>query len=399
MEEEAEARTVDSTADTAKLGVAAPDATTPLAASCDHPDPDGECDDSIPLHTFEGDGDPADEYKGFQFSTNKAGVWNSARFDKNWKWLSKHGPTAPTAKGATALLPSIGVWTDTYEVKHSVDARLTMTDYTEYAALNGNSNGGLNLFLRGSVPDNGWQHFDLRVDFLYSGTDELVPTEFKGLTGMQDIDYGWSQEYVEFLDGVDGFWARRDAHLRRWGLNGFTGTDEHGEQESNTTPHDLQHTITVAFSGPTIELRYSKYRGERGAAFDVPILKAAQVYNVEGRAVDQNGEKIKSPWVLAGMGTLRTGAAYDATGMAPVIPGYRLVGLADASDPVKGTIQDANRKITWKYAKLAAALPATGASAQPTSQATRAVLGSGLLLAGASMLLAVRRRTTGRRAG
>lgn len=365
---------------------------------CDHPDYWGKCDDSTPLHTFERDGDPSDEYKGFQFVTNKAGVWSSARFDKNWKWKPgyTYGPNYPTARDATVVLPSIGVWTDSHGGRHSVDARLTMTDYTEYASVNANSKGGLNLLLTNSP---GWQHLDLRVDFLYAGTNELAPAEFKGLTGIQDIDYGWSQEYVEFLSGVDGFWARRDAHLRRWGLNGFTGTDEHGEQESNTTPHDLQHTVTVAFSGPTIELRYSKYRAARGVAFDVPVLKAAQVYNVEGSAVDQNGEEIKSSWVLEGMDRLRTGAAYDATGMAPSIPGYRFVGLAASSDPVKGTIQNASRKITWMYAKLATALPATGASDQPASQTACVVLGSGMLLSGAAMLLAVRRRTAGRRAG
>lgn len=119
------------------------------------------------------------------------------------------------------------------------------------------------------------------------------------------------------------------------------------------------------------------------------MLKAAQVYNVEGSAVDQNGKEIKSSWVLEGMDRLRTGAAYDATGMAPSIPGYRFVGLAASSDPVKGTIQNASRKITWMYAKLAAALPATGASAH--SPALRWV-GFGLLLAGAAAFLAGRWR-------
>ena len=45
--------------------------------------------------------------------------------------------------------------------------------------------------------------------------------------------------------------------------------------------------------------------------------------------------------------------------------------------------------------KVQGVLPGTGASAHPTSQTIYAVLGSGLLLAGALTFLAGRRRATG----
>lgn len=382
---EAEARTVDDSTDTAER-----DVTQGSTRMCDHPDYWGKCDDSTPLRTFEVDGDPPEEYKRFQFVTNRNGVWQSAVFDQNWKRSSSSA--TPTARGATVLLPSIGVWTDAYGGRHSVDARLTVTGYAGSQLLN-YLNG---LWLR--VTDRG--HLDLRVDFLYSGTEELLPAAFKGLTGIHDLDYvsSYDQEGVEFISEVDGFWWRRDAHLKRWGINGFMGTDDHPEQGSNTLPHDLQHMITVAFSGPTIEMRYGG-GSYRGMVFDVPMLKAAQTYNVTGRAVDQNGKEIKASWTLAGLDRLYTGASYDATNMAPAIPGYRLVGLADRSAPLKGTISDASRQVTWMYASLAQALPQTGARTQPTSPLVYASLGVGLLLTGVTALLAGRRRAAGRRVG
>lgn len=387
MEEEARAGAVDDSAHTGRDGAQG------STRTCDHPDFWGECDDSIPLHTFEGDGDPPEEYKGFQFVTNKVGVWQQAVFDQNWRRSSRSA--APTAKGATVLLPSIGVWTDAYGGRHSVDARLTVTDYDSVQLIDF-KDGRLDL----QIQRRGLGFLDLRVDFLYSGTEELLPAAFKGLTGMQDLDYvsDHDTEGVEFLSGVDGFWQRRDAHLKRWGSNGFMGTDDHREQNSNTLPHDLRHTITVVFSGPTMEMRYSG-SSYRGAAFDVPMLKAAQTYNVTGRAVDQNGKEIKAAWVLAGMDRLYTGASWDATNMAPAIPGYRLVGLSDDSDPLKGTIRGASRQVTWMYAGLALVLPQTGARTRPTSPLVYASLGVGLLLAGVTTLLAGRRRDAGRLAG
>lgn len=385
MEEEAEAGSVDDSSDAAER-----DGAQVSTRTCDHPDWWGKCDDSTPLHTFEWDGDPPEEYKRFQFTTNRGGVWQSAVFDQNWKRSSNNA--TPTAKGATVLLPSIGVWTDAYGGRHSVDGRLTVTGYAS-AHLTNYLNG---LWLHLTSSRRG--HLDLRVDFLYSGTEELLPAAFKGLTGIQDLDYvsDYDTEGVEFLSGVDGFWQRRDAHLKRWGFNGFMGTDDHPEQNSNTLPHDLQHTVTVAFSGPTMEMRYSGLH-YRGAAFDVPMLKAAQTYNVTGRAVDQNGKEIKASWVLAGLDRLYTGASWDATNMAPAIPGYRLVGLADGSAPLKGTISDASRQVTWLYASLSQALPQTGAGTQPTSPLVYASLGVGLLLTGVTTLLAGRRRAAGRR--
>lgn len=385
MEEEAGTGAVDGSAATSER-----DGAQGSTRTCDHPDFWDKCDDSTPLHTFEGDGDPPEEYKRFQFVTNRVGTWQSAVFDQNWRRSSRRA--APTAKGATVLLPSIGVWTDAYGVRHSVDARLTVTGYTG-AQLTDFKDGRLYLAIQGR--ELGF--LDLRIDFLYHGTGELLPAEFKGLSGMQDLDYvnSYDQEGVEFFNGVDGFWLRRDAHLKRWGLNGFVATDDHGEQESNTLPHDLQHLITVAFSGPTIEMRYSGYNN-RGAAFDAPRLKAAQTYNVTGRAVDQNGKEIKAAWVLAGMDRLYTGASYDATNMAPAIPGYRLVGLSADSDSLKGAIRDASRQVTWMYASLALALPQTGARTGPQAHSS---LGVGLLLAGVTTLLAGRRRDAGRLAG
>ena len=389
MEEEAEARTVDDSTGTAER-----DGAQGSTRMCDHPDYWGKCDDSTPLHTFEGDGDPPEEYKRFQFVTNRDGVWQSAVFDQNWKRSSNSA--TPTARDATVLLPSIGVWTDAYGGQHSVDARLTVTGYAGSQLFNGGSQLFNGLWLKISTTKRGY--LDLRVDFLYSGTEELLPAEFKGLTGIHDLDYvnNNDQEGVEFISGVDGFWWRRAAHLKRWGINGFMGTDDHPEQGSNTMPHDLQHMITVAFSGPTIEMRYSG-SSYRGATFDVPMLKAAQTYNVTGRAVDQNGKEIKASWVLAGLDRLYTGASWDATKMSPAIPGYRLVGLADGSAPLKGTISDASRQVTWMYASLAQALPQTGASTQPTSPLVYASLGVGLLLTGLTSLLAVRKRAAGRR--
>lgn len=331
----------------------ATDACTPYSRS------EGVCPTgALPSHYLD-DEDIPDAYKGFTLSTEKY-PWDNAVWDGNWPvwdgdWPGVAG-RVPAKDGASVRLPKVGVWTDPQGVKHDIDATLTVIDRNGGMAF---SYGGMfGLFTGDNRTDYALSYgATWKVSFTYSDTGETVPASFKGMTGFGDLDgtvnndaAGLAQnvrEGVELLDGFDAAYTVRDAHLVRYGTNGWGGAkDSNRAQTDLSSGHAQQHILDAVFSGPSITFRYTSLYKEYGTVFGAPLTQAQLVYAVTGKAVDQTGATLKTWEVVKG---LRTGGTYQAT--HPDIDGYRYDGLADGSAPESGTVTDASPTVTYRYVK------------------------------------------------
>lgn len=326
----------------------ATDACTPYSRS------EGVCPTgALPSHYLD-DEDIPDAYKGFTLSTEKY-PWDNAVWDGNWPvwdgdWPGVAG-RVPAKDGASVRLPKVGVWTDPQGVKHDIDATFTVIDRNGGMAF---SYGGMfGLFIGDNRTDYALSYgATWKVSFTYSDTGETVPASFKGMTGFGDLDgaAGLAQnvrEGVELLDGFDAAYTVRDAHLVRYGTNGWGGAkDSNRAQTDLSSGHAQQHILDAVFSGPSITFRYTSLYKEYGTVFGAPLTQAQLVYAVTGKAVDQTGATLKTWEVVKG---LRTGGTYQAT--HPDIDGYRYDGLADGSAPESGTVTDASPTVTYRYVK------------------------------------------------
>lgn len=331
----------------------ATDACTPYSRS------EGVCPTgALPSHYLD-DEDIPDAYKGFTLSTEKY-PWDNAVWDGNWSVPDGNWPgvagRVPAKDGASVRLPKVGVWTDPQGVKHDIDATFTVIDRNGGMAF---SYGGMfGLFTGDNRTDYALSYgATWKVSFTYSDTGETVPASFKGMTGFGDLDgtvnndaAGLAQnvrEGVELLDGFDAAYTVRDAHLVRYGTNGWGGAkDSNRAQTDLSSGHAQQHILDAVFSGPSITFRYTSLYKGYGTVFGAPLTQAQLVYAVTGKAVDQTGATLKTWEVVKG---LRTGGTYQAT--HPDIDGYRYDGLADGSAPESGTVTDASPTVTYRYVK------------------------------------------------
>ncbi|WP_270479676.1 InlB B-repeat-containing protein [Bifidobacterium adolescentis] len=324
----------------------ATDACTPYSRS------EGVCPTgALPSHYLD-DEDIPDAYKGFTLSTEKY-PWDNAVWDGDWTGVAAR---VPAKDGASVRLPKVGVWTDPQGVKHDIDATLTVIDRNGGMAW---SYGGMfGLFTGDNRTDYALSHgATWKVSFTYSDTGETVPASFKGMTGFGDLDgttnndaAGLAQnvrEGVELLDGFDAAYTGRDAHLVRYGTNGWGGAKDNNKAQTDlSSGHAQQHILDAVFSGPSITFRYTSLYKTYGTVFGAPLTQAQLVYAVTGKAVDQTGATLKTWEVAKG---LRTGGTYQAT--HPDIDGYRYDGLASDSAPESGTVTDASPTVTYRYVK------------------------------------------------
>ena len=324
----------------------ATDACTPYSRS------EGVCPTgALPSHYLD-DEDIPDAYKGFTLSTEKC-PWDNAVWDGNWTGVARR---VPAKDGASVRLPKVGVWTDPQGVKHDIDVTLTVIDRNGGMAFSYGSMFG--LFTGDNRTDYALSYGAAwKVSFTYSDTGEAVPASFKGMTGFGDLDgtvnndaAGLAQnvrEGVELLDGFDAAYTVRDAHLVRYGTNGWGGAKDNNKDQTDLSSGEAQrHMLDAVFSGPSITFRYTSLYKEYGTVFGAPLTQAQLVYAVTGKAVDQTGATLKTWEVAKG---LRTGGTYQAT--HPDIDGYRYDGLADGSAPESGTVTDASPTVTYRYVK------------------------------------------------
>ena len=110
---------------------------------------------------------------------------------------------------------------------------------------------------------------DVTVDFLLD--DGNTPQGLRGVTGFTDLDGGTSgyNEGVELVSGFDGAYVRSDAHLARFGTNGWAGTTD--ENAKVADEHGMKHYVGATFTGSSFRARWSVASGQARASAFQPV--------------------------------------------------------------------------------------------------------------------------------
>ena len=162
----------------------------------------------------------------------------------------------PNGNGANLILHHVGQWRDSSGTQRWLNARITV---------NGQNLGTLVYIpsTRKFVASYGkWDkhpssrpYMDVTVDFLLD--DGSTPQGLRGATGFTDIDGGTSgyNEGVELVSGFDGAYVRSDAHLARFGTNGWAGITDENKHDADA--HGMKHYVGATFTGSSFRVRWS----------------------------------------------------------------------------------------------------------------------------------------------
>lgn len=173
----------------------------------------------------------------------------------------------PNGNGANLILHHVGQWRDSSGTQRWLNARITV---------NGQNLGSLvyyesqHKFLasygKWDRHTSSRPYMDVTVDFLLDDGSTLQG--LRGVTGFTDLDGGTSgyNEGVELVSGFDGAYVRSDAHLARFGTNGWAGATD--ENENNADAHGMKHYVGATFTGSSFRVRWSVASGQaRGSGF------------------------------------------------------------------------------------------------------------------------------------
>lgn len=201
--------------------------------------------------------DQVTNVNGFTVKTNwDPGVENQAYAGKTLSIMYQ-----PNGKGANLILHHVGQWRDSSGTQRWLNARITV---------NGQNLGTLVYIpsTRKFVASYGkWDlhtssrpYMDVTVDFLLD--DGSTPQGLRGVTGFTDLDGGTSgyNEGVELVSGFDGAYVRSDAHLARFGTNGWAGTTD--ENKNDADEHGMKHYVGATFTGSSFHVRWSAASGQ-----------------------------------------------------------------------------------------------------------------------------------------
>ena len=167
----------------------------------------------------------------------------------------------PNRNGANLILHHVGQWRDSSGTQRWLNARITV---------NGQNLGSL-VYLESKhefrasygkwdLHPSSRPYMDVTVDFLLD--DGSTPQGLRGATGFTDIDGGTSgyNEGVELVSGFDGAYVRSDAHLARFGTNGWAGITD--ENKNNADAHGMKHYVGATFTGSSFRVRWSVASGQ-----------------------------------------------------------------------------------------------------------------------------------------
>lgn len=167
----------------------------------------------------------------------------------------------PNGNGANLILHHVGQWRDSSGTQRWLNARITV---------NGQNLGTLVYIpsTRKFVASYGkWDkhpssrpYMDVTVDFLLD--DGSTPQGLRGATGFTDLDGGTSgyNEGVELVSGFDGAYVRSDAHLARFGTNGWAGITDENKHDADA--HGMKHYVGATFTGSSFRVRWSVASGQ-----------------------------------------------------------------------------------------------------------------------------------------
>lgn len=193
--------------------------------------------------------------------------WDPTKEDQAYADKNLATMYQPNKNGASLILHHVGQWCDSSGTQRWLNAKITV---------NGQNLGSLvyyesqHKFLasygKWDRHPSSRPYMDVTVDFLLD--DGSTPQGLRGVTGFTDLDGGTSgyNEGVELVSGFDGAYVRSDAHLARFGTNGWAGATD--ENENNADAHGMKHYVGATFTGSSFRVRWSVASGQaRGSGF------------------------------------------------------------------------------------------------------------------------------------
>lgn len=229
--------------------------------------------------------DQITDVNGFTVKTN----WNPTVENQAYGGRALGAMYQPNKNGASLVLHHVGQWRDSSGTQRWLNAKITV---------NGQNLGSLvyyesqHKFL---VSYGKWDrhtssrpYMDVTVDFLLD--DGSTPQGLRGVTGFTDLDGGTSgyNEGVELVSGFDGAYVRSDAHLARFGTNGWAGATD--ENENNADAHGMKHYVGATFTGSSFRVRWSVASGQaRGSGFQPVDSTIAYRLTYDKNAQDATG--------------------------------------------------------------------------------------------------------------
>lgn len=229
--------------------------------------------------------DQVTDVNGFTVKTN----WNPTVENQAYGGRSLDTMYQPNRNGASLVLHHVGQWRDSSGTQRWLNARITV---------NGQNLGSLvyyesqHKFLasygKWDRHTSSRPYMDVTVDFLLD--DGSTPQGLRGVTGFTDLDGGTSgyNEGVELVSGFDGAYVRSDAHLARFGTNGWAGATD--ENENNADAHGMKHYVGATFTGSSFRVRWSVASGQaRGSGFQPVDSTIAYRLTYDKNAQDATG--------------------------------------------------------------------------------------------------------------
>lgn len=237
----------------------------------------------LPVHDLKkGDIAPA-QYGDFKFSTvnafsadqvtNVNGFTVKTNSNPFWEALHTDGTSTayfPNKNGANLILHHVGQWRDSSGTQRWLNARITVNGqnlgFLYHEAPTHHFNIGYGKW---DKKPSSRPYMDVTVDFLLD--DGSTPQGLRGVTGFTDLDGGTSgyNEGVELVSGFDGAYVRSDAHLTRFGTNGWAGTTD--ENAKVADEHGMKHYVGATFTGSSFHVRWSVASGQARAASFQPV--------------------------------------------------------------------------------------------------------------------------------
>ena len=229
--------------------------------------------------------DQITDVNGFTVKTN----WNPTVENQAYAGTLLGTMYQPNKNGASLVLHHVGQWRDSSGTQRWLNAKITV---------NGQNLGSLvyyesqHKFLasygKWDRHTSSRPYMDVTVDFLLDNGS--TPQGLRGVTGFTDLDGGTSgyNEGVELVSGFDGAYVRSDAHLARFGTNGWAGATD--ENENNADAHGMKHYVGATFTGSSFRVRWSVASGQaRGSGFQPVDSTIAYRLTYDKNAQDATG--------------------------------------------------------------------------------------------------------------
>lgn len=215
--------------------------------------------------------------------------WDPTKEDQAYADKNLATMYQPNKNGANLILHHVGQWRDSSGTQRWLNAKITV---------NGQNLGSLvyyesqHKFLasygKWDRHTSSRPYMDVTVDFLLDNGS--TPQGLRGVTGFTDLDGGTSgyNEGVELVSGFDGAYVRSDAHLARFGTNGWAGATD--ENENNADAHGMKHYVGATFTGSSFRVRWSVASGQaRGSGFQPVDSTIAYRLTYDKNAQDATG--------------------------------------------------------------------------------------------------------------